>query len=211
MSKSSLNQPTVTDGSPAFELRGNRFKPLAWENMSAEQQGMTRAVLGGQRGNMQGPYNVLLRSPELGQLAQAFGAHTRFNSSLPLQLNELAILLIARDWTAQFVWWAHRRIAEDAGLPVDLVQAISNQTPMPKNLPDDVVAVFEFCTELIQTRKVSDSAFAHVAKHFGERGVVDLMGTLSYYTLVCMSLNVDDYPLPDGVEPELTAPWGPHP
>jgi 4-carboxymuconolactone decarboxylase len=179
--------------------------------MSAEQQGMTRAVLGGQRGNMQGPYNVLLRSPELGQLAQAFGAHTRFNSSLPLQLNELAILLIARDWTAQFVWWAHRRIAEDAGLPVDLVQAISNQTPMPKNLPDDVVAVFEFCTELIQTRKVSDSAFAHVAKHFGERGVVDLMGTLSYYTLVCMSLNVDDYPLPDGVEPELTAPWGPHP
>jgi 4-carboxymuconolactone decarboxylase len=211
MSKSSLNQPTVTDDSPAFELRGNRFKPLAWENMSAEQQGMTRAVLEGQRGNMQGPYNVLLRSPELGQLAQAFGAHTRFNSSLPLQLNELAILLIARDWTAQFVWWAHRRIAEDAGLPVDLVQAISNQTPMPKNLPDDVVAVFEFCTELIQTRKVSDSAFAHVAKHFGERGVVDLMGTLSYYTLVCMSLNVDDYPLPDGVEPELTAPWGPHP
>ncbi len=211
MSKSSLNQPNVTDDSPAFELRGNRFKPLAWENMSAEQQGMTRAVLEGQRGNMQGPYNVLLRSPELGQLAQAFGAHTRFNSSLPLQLNELAILLIARDWTAQFVWWAHRRIAEDAGLPVDLVQAISNQTPMPKNLPDDVVAVFEFCTELIQTRKVSDSAFAHVAKHFGERGVVDLMGTLSYYTLVCMSLNVDDYPLPDGVEPELTAPWGPHP
>ena len=73
MSKSSLNQPTVTDDSPAFELRGNRFKPLAWENMSAEQQGMTRAVLEGQRGNMQGPYNVLLRSPELGQLAQAFG------------------------------------------------------------------------------------------------------------------------------------------
>ena len=208
MSKSSLNQPTFTDDSPAFELRGNRFKPLAWENMSAEQQGMTRAVLGGQRGNMQGPYNVLLRSPELGQLAQAFGAHTRFNSSLPLQLNELAILLIARDWTAQFVWWAHRRIAEDAGLPVDLIQAISNQTPMPKNLPHDVIAVFEFCKELIQTRKVSDSAFAHVVKHFGERGVVDLMATLSYYTLVCMSLNVDDYPLPDGVEPELAAPRG---
>ena len=211
MPNASFNQPPVKDDSPAFLLRGNRFKPLAWEAMSTEQQQMTRAVLGGQRGNMQGPYNILLRSPELGQLAQAFGAHTRFNSSLPLALNELAILLIARDWTAQFVWWAHRRIAEDAGLPVDLVQAISNQTPMPKNLPDDVIAVFEFCTELIQTRKVSDSAFAHVAKHFGERGVVDLMGTLSYYTLVCMSLNVDDYPLPDGVEPELTAPWGPHP
>lgn len=211
MPNASFNQPTVKDDSPAFLLRGNRFKPLAWETMSAEQQQMTRAVLGGQRGNMQGPYNVLLRSPELGQLAQAFGAHTRFNSSLPLQLNELAILLIARDWTAQFVWWAHRRIAEDAGLPVALVQAISNQTTIPKNLPDDVIAVFEFCKELIKTRKVSDSAFAHVVKHFGERGVVDLMATMSYYTLVCMSLNVDDYPLPDGVEPELAAHEGPHP
>jgi len=211
MPNASFNQPTVKDDSPAFLLRGNRFKPLAWETMSAEQQQMTRAVLGGQRGNMQGPYNVLLRSPELGQLAQAFGAHTRFNSSLPLQLNELAILLIARDWTAQFVWWAHRRIAENAGLPVALVQAISNQTTIPKNLPDDVIAVFEFCKELIKTRKVSDSAFAHVVKHFGERGVVDLMATMSYYTLVCMSLNVDDYPLPDGVEPELAAHEGPHP
>lgn len=208
MPNASFNQPTVKDDSPAFLLRGNRFKPLAWETMSAEQQQMTRAVLEGQRGNMQGPYNVLLRSPELGQLAQAFGAHTRFNSSLPLALNELAILLIARDWTAQFVWWAHRRIAEDAGLPIDLVQAISNQTPMPKNLPDNVIAVFEFCKELMQTRKVSDSAFAHVVKHIGERGVVDLMATMSYYTLVCMSLNVDDYPLPDGVEPELAPPRG---
>ena len=84
-------------------------------------------------------------------------------------------------------------------------QAISNQTPIPKNLPDDVIAVFEFCSELIQNRKVTDSTFAHVVKHFGERGVVDLMVTMSYYTLVCMSLNVDDYPLPDGVEPELLA------
>jgi 4-carboxymuconolactone decarboxylase len=117
----------------------------------------------------------------------------------------LAILLIARDWTAQFVWWAHRRIAEEAGLPVALVQAISNQTAIPKSLPDDVMAVFEFCTELIQTRKVDDSTFKQVVKHFGERGVVDLMATMSYYTLVCMSLNVDDYPLPEGHEPELAA------
>jgi len=205
MSNSSLNKPTATDDAPAIVLRGNRFKPLSWETMSVEQQQMTRAVLGGQRGNMQGPYNVLLRSPEVGQLAQAFGAHTRFNSSLPLALNELAILLIARDWTAQFVWWAHRRIAEEAGLPVALVQAISNQMPVPKSLPDDVMAVLEFCTELIQTRNVGDSTFKHVVKHFGERGVVDLMATMSYYTLVCMSLNVDVYPLPDGLEPELVA------
>ena len=120
----------------------------------------------------------------------SFGAHTRCNSSLPLALNESDILLVARDWTAQFAWWTHRRIAEEAGLPVALIQAIANQTPKPKNLPADINSVFEFCNELIQTRKVSDSTFAEVTKHFGERGVVDLMAII-FYTLVSMSLNVD--------------------
>lgn len=188
---------------PTFELRGKRFKPLTWEEMDPEQQAMTRAVLAGQRGAMQGPYNVLLRSPELGNLAQKFGAHTRFQSSLPLALNELAILLMARHWTAQFVWWAHRPIAENAGLPVDLIASIAKGHPAPEGLAPDVQAVLRFCRELMADRQVGDATYAGVVAHFGERGVVDLMATLSYYTLVCMSLNVDGYPLPEGAQPEL--------
>ena len=203
MDSLSQNQLQSEQEVPEFSLRGNRFKPLSWEKMSPEQRDMTRAVLGGKRGNMQGPYNVLLHSPEVGQLAQQFGAHTRFNSSLPLALNELAILLIARDWTAQFVWWAHRRIAEEAGLSIELIAAIASQTSPPKNLSDEVDAVYQFCSELIQTRAVSDGKFEKVRSLFTERGVVDLMATMSYYTLVCMSLKVDVYPLPDGVSPEL--------
>jgi 4-carboxymuconolactone decarboxylase len=175
--------------------------------MTPEQKNMTRAVLGGQRGHMQGPYNVLLRSPEVGQLAQQFGAQTRFHSSLPLALNELAILMVARDWTAQFVWWAHRRIAEEAGLPPALIQAIAQRQTTPLDLADDVKAVHQFCHELIQNRQVSDITYALVLAHFGERGIVDLMATMSYYTLVSMALNVDVYPLPEGALPEL-APYG---
>jgi 4-carboxymuconolactone decarboxylase len=201
----SISAPT--DPAPPFELRGHRFKPLTWETMTPEQKRMTRAVLGGQRGHMQGPYNVLLRSPEVGQLAQQFGAQTRFHSSLPLALNELAILMIARDWTAQFVWWAHRRIAEEAGLPPALIQAIAQRQSTPLDLADDVKAVHQFCHELIQNRQVSDAAYALVLTHFGERGIVDLMATMSYYTLVSMALNVDVYPLPEGALPEL-APYG---
>jgi 4-carboxymuconolactone decarboxylase len=204
MNSFSQNQLHSEQGIPEFLLRGNRFKPLSWENMSPEQRDMTRAVLGGKRGDMQGPYNVLLHSPEVGQLAQQFGAHTRFNSSLPLALNELAILLVARDWTAQFVWWAHRRIAEEAGLSIELIESIASQRSPPNNLGDEVEATYHFCKELIQNRTVSDDRFEKVRVLFAERGVVDLMATMSYYTLVCMSLNVDGYPLPDGVSPELT-------
>jgi 4-carboxymuconolactone decarboxylase len=188
---------------PEFEMRGNRFKPLTWDVMSPEQQAMTRAVLDGKRGSMQGPYNVLLRSPEVGQLAQQFGAQTRFNSSLPLALNELAILLVARDWTAQFVWWAHRRIAEDAGLSTALIQAIATGQSVPEDLQPEVSVVHRFCNELLRDKKVSDTTYASAVSQFGERGVVDLMATMSYYTLVCMSLNVDGYPLPDGAQAEL--------
>lgn len=188
---------------PVFELRGNRFKPLTWETMSEAQQAMTRAVLSGKRGAMQGPYNVLLRSPVVGNLAQQFGAQTRFDSSLPLALNELAILLMARHWTAQFVWWAHRPIAAEAGLPADLVQRIAEGRDAPDGLAPEVRAVYRFCRELIDQRQVSDATYADVVAHFDERGVVDLMATLAYYTLVCMSLNVDQYPLPDGARPEL--------
>jgi len=188
---------------PPFELRGNRFQPLTWATMTPAQQAMTMAVLGGQRGAMQGPYNVLLRSPELGNLAQQFGAHTRFQSSLPLALNELAILMIARDWSAQFVWWAHRRIAQDAGLCPTLIQAIATGQPAPATLTDEVKAVHCFCSELIRQRRVSDDTYQRAVAHFGERGVVDLMATMSYYTLVSMALNVDGYPLPEGTHAEL--------
>ncbi len=190
---------------PALNLRGKRFKPLDWDAMSPAQVGMVESVLTGKRGSMQGPYNVLLRSPELGDLAQKFGAHTRFNSSLPLALNELAILVVARSWTSQFVWWAHRRIAIDAGLDATLVSDIAlGRVPQHlANLPSDVAAVYSFCHELQSTRKVSDATYAELVKHYGEAGVVDVMGTMSYYTLVSMSLNVDQYPLPEGEVAEL--------
>ena len=114
---------------PEFQMRGHRFKPLTWDEMSPEQQSMTRAVLDGQRGAMQGPYNVLLRSPEMGNLAQQFGAHVRFQSSLPLALNELAILMIARDWTAQFVCCDHiylgKRIGQEQYSPILFQVAIA--------------------------------------------------------------------------------------
>ena len=187
---------------PALDLRGHRFKPLTWETLTPAQTQMVESVMSGKRGSMQGPYNVLLRSPELGDLAQKFGAHTRFNSSVPLALNELVILLVARFWSCQFVWWAHRRIAVDAGLSQTLIEAIA-QGRAPQGVEQDAAVVYDFCNALLQTRHVSDAQHAGVVALFCEAGVVDLMGTMSYYTLVSMSLNVDQYPLPEGVDAEL--------
>ena len=201
MTDTHLNQPRAP-----LNLRGTRFKPLTWESLTPGQLAMVDNVMAGKRGSMQGPYNVLLRSPELGNLAQQFGAHTRFNSSLPLRLNELAILMVARFWRCEFVWWAHRQIAIDNGLPAGLVDSVlSGQAPadLPVDLAVPDATVFAFCHELIETRRVVDATYAALVAQFGEAGVVDLMGTMSYYTLVSMSLNVDQYPLPEGAHVEF--------
>ena len=192
---------STPDSPPKFELRGGRFAPLTWERMSPAQQAMTHNVMAGKRGSMQGPYNVLLRSPQIGNLAQQFGVHTRFESSLPLALNELAILMVARFWTSQFVWWAHRKMALEAGLAEHVIVAIAQG--QPPALDSTEKAVHGFCQELLQNRRVSDERYAALVQSVGEPGVVDLMATMSYYTLVSMCLNVDQYPLPEGAVAEL--------
>src|SRR3954470_9295448 len=109
----------------SIRLRGDRFKPLAYDEMTPAQKTMIEHLVAGPRGGANGPFNVLLRSPEIGDLAQEFGGATRFKSSLPQRLYELAILVTARHWTSQFEWQAHRRSALQAGLSPAIADAIA--------------------------------------------------------------------------------------
>ncbi len=189
---------------PALNLVGDRFKPLTYDQMTPAQKTMADHLLAGERRGMGGPFNVLLRSPEMGDLAQQLGAQVRFHSSLSRKLNELAILITARHWTAQYQWYAHKRLALEAGLSPAIVDAVA-AGKRPASMQPDEEAVYNFCTELLNTKQVSDGAFRAAVNAFGERGVVDLIGVSGYYGLVSMVLNVDRYPLPDGVKPELVA------
>jgi len=187
---------------PTFKLVGDRFKPLTYEEMTREQRLMIEHLLQGERASTGGPFNVFLRSPELGDIAQQLGARVRFHSSLSDRLKEMAILMIARDWTAQYEWYAHKRLALQAGLKPDLVDAIA-AGKRPAAMAPDESALYTFVTELLDTRQVDDPTFRAAVAAFGERGVVDLIGLMGYYQLVSMALNVDRYPLPDGARPEL--------
>ena len=185
-----------------LNLVGNRFDPLSYDDMTAAQRTMTENILAGPRTAMGGPFNVLLRSPELGDLSQALGAYIRFNSSLPGTLRELAIIMTARHWTAHFEWYAHKNAALAEGLDPAIVDAIAAGR-RPESMQADEAIVYELCNELFTDHRVSDSTFNAAVDALGERGVVDVIGTVGYYSLVSMVLNLDEYPLPEGVEPEL--------
>ena len=186
----------------SIQLVGDRFKPLKWDEMNAKQKTMMEHLAAGERRGAGGPFNVLLRSPEMGDVVQEFGAQMRFHSSLPKKLNEMAIIIVARHWTAQYEWNAHRAAAAQAGLNEAIIQSIA-AGKKPGSMDADETIVYNFATELLNTKEVSDSNFKAVKDKFGERGVVDLIGVMGYYQLVSMILNVDRYPLGAGVKPEL--------
>jgi 4-carboxymuconolactone decarboxylase len=190
--------PTTRD----LHLRGDRFKPLSYDSMTPEQKTLVASILAGPRTSLDGPFNVLLRSPEMGDLAQKFGAQMRFNSSLPPRLSEFVILITARFWTAQFEWQAHRKNALTAGLSPAIIDALA-VGKRPTSMQPDEEAVYNFCTEVLSTKQASDAVFHAAVEKFGERGVVDILGVMGYYQFVSMLLNVDRYPLADGAQPEL--------
>lgn len=185
-----------------IKLVGDRFKPLTYDEMTPEQKTMMDHLVSGERRGASGPFNVLLRSPEMGDLAQQFGAAMRFHSSIPRKLNEMAIIMTARHWTAQYEWNAHRTAAAQAGLSEAIIKSIA-AGKRPESMDADETVVYNFTTELLNTHQVSDPIFKVTKDKFGERGVVDLIGVMGYYQLVSMLLNVDRYPLPAGVKPEL--------
>ena len=185
-----------------LHLRGDRFKPLTYDQLTPEQKTLIEHVLTGERGTLNGPFNVTLRSPEMGDLAQKLGAHIRFHSSLPDRLKEFAILMTARFWTSQYEWTAHRKLALAAGLSPAVIEAIASGAK-PQSMAADEEVVYNFAHELFTKRQVADATFRAAVNRFGERGVVDLTGVMGYYCFVSMMLNIDRYPLPDGEKTEL--------
>lgn len=194
----SAQAPSAKD----VKLIGDRFRPLTYDAMTPAQRTMIDHLLAGERAGTGGPFNVLLRSPEMGDIAQQLGARVRYHSSLPARLNEMAILLTARHWTAQYEWYAHKRLALQAGLSQAVVDAIAaGRRPSP--MQKDEQALYDFSTQLLDTKQVTDPVFRDAISAFGERGVVDLLCNMGYYQLVSMILNVDRYPLPADAKPEL--------
>jgi 4-carboxymuconolactone decarboxylase len=184
-----------------FSLRGDRFQPLTYEQMTPEQKLMTDHALAG-RGPA-GMFNIAVRSPQAGDLLFTTGDRVRFHMALPDKLKEMAIIITARYWAAQYEWLAHRQAAVQAGLTEDKVKAIA-EGRRPVGMSADEEAVYNFVTELFKSKQVSDDTFVAVKNSTGERGIVDLLASAGFYQVVSMFMNVDRLPMANvSQQPEL--------
>jgi 4-carboxymuconolactone decarboxylase len=191
-----------------------RFPSLADLELTAERREVIEQLASGPRkvdlsagmANVPlGPFEALLLSPQLAGRAQAIGEYIRFKSSLPGAVRELAIIFTARHWSTLLEWHVHEEIAAREGVSEAVREAVRLQQPVgiPGSMEREVC---DFVGALLTHGQVDDAIFDAVAERFGARGALDLTATVGYYSFLAFVLNVDRYPLPDGVDAPFSTP-----
>ena len=177
-----------------------RFPQLTLDQLSAAQRPVGDQIMKVSSVGIGGPYNSMLRSPKLAQLLFDLFHYLRWETSIPLKLNELAILVIARQWRSQIEWFAHAPIAAKEGLSANIIAELkANQRP--SGMAEDEALVYDFVTELTTTHKVSDETYARAKKHFNDQQIVDLTAVAGNYVMVAMLLAMSEQTVPPGKEP----------
>ena len=166
-----------------------RFAPLKAEELTPPQKAWADMIAAPPRNAKFGnpPYRAYIRSPDLAPRLSALSEYLRWNTSLSPRLSELAILITAREWTAQYEWFAHYPLALKGGLDPKVADAIA-AGKRPDSMKDDEAALYDLATALYRDRKVSDAVYKAALEKFGERGIMDIIGIIGYYDLVSMTL-----------------------
>jgi 4-carboxymuconolactone decarboxylase len=180
----------------------DRMPPIPVDKLSQAQKKAAEAFEEGRGYAVRGPFVPLIRSPEVMLRAKAMGDYLRFRSSLGPRLNEMVILITAREWSQQYEWHAHASIALKEGLRADIVQAIADGR-RPAGMAEDEEIAYDMATEILRLKRVSDTTYARAVAKFGEQGVIDLLGVVGYYNFLAIVLNATRTPLPDGIPEPL--------
>jgi 4-carboxymuconolactone decarboxylase len=176
-----------------------RFPQLIFDQLSEAQKSLGDQVMKVSSVGIGGPYNLLLRSPVLGQRMFDLFDYLRWNTSVPTRLNEFAILIIGRQWRSQMEWFAHVPIATKAGLSADIIAELK-ANKRPSKMAEDEALVYDFVTELTTTHKVSDETFARARKLFSDQQIIDLTAVAGNYVMVAMILAMAEQTVPPDKE-----------
>lgn len=178
----------------------SRYRDIAPDDMTPAQRRVHDQIVAGRRGRFGGPFQLLVRAPEICEHLSKLGEHLRWGSSLSPALSELAICLTARHLRANYEWHAHAPLAIEAGVPAAAMEAIRTDT-MPRFEATDQALIYRLVTELIDTKRLSDASFAEAITALGEHGIVEVGTIIGYYTAIGNALNVFEVALPAGVAP----------
>lgn len=185
-----LPQPTRDELDPAGQE--------VWDSITA-----SRPMITTDEGTLMGPFNAWVLAPTIGARLAALGAALRFESSIERRLLEVVIITVGAHWRSEFEWFAHSRMALEHGVAGEVVDAIARGDDPP--LADDERVVYTLARQLVDAGRVDADAHAAAHRLLGDRGIVELVTLIGYYTLVSFSLNAFEVALPPGVPPTWPA------
>jgi 4-carboxymuconolactone decarboxylase len=181
-----------------------RFPQLTMDQLDEKQKPLGEQIMKVSSVGLGGPYNLMIRSPVLGQRLYDLFYYLRWQTSVPTKLNEFAILVIGRQWRSQVEWFAHAPLAAKAGLSPDIIAELK-AAKRPGNMAEDEALVYDFVTELTTTQKVSDATFARAKTVFNDQQIVDLTAVAGNYVMVAMLLAMAEETVPPGKEEPFKA------
>jgi 4-carboxymuconolactone decarboxylase len=181
-----------------------RFAPLKPEELTPAQKAWAEELAAPPRNGKitNPPFRAYIRSPDLAPKLTALADYLRWHSSLPPRLSELAILITAREWTAQYEWYAHYPHAIEGGLDPKVAAAIA-AGKRPEGMRDDETALYDLVTSLYHDKKVTDAVYKAALEKFGERGIMDIIGIIGFYDITSMTLITMKGGVPEGKTPPL--------
>ncbi len=178
-----------------------RLESLTRDEIEPEHQAFYDSIASS-RGSVRGPYGILLQSPDLAARVAHTGAFVRYELDLPENLREIIICATAREIRSQYEFFAHARLARQAGVPEDTIVAIANGTA-PEGMSGDEAMLVQYTKELVTDHKIGDATFNAVQDRFGVQKTVEITALIGHYLLVGQILAAFQVDLPEGVEPEI--------
>lgn len=187
----------------------SRAKPLQYEDATPEQKEVwdtliasrgNPATLIAPDGGLAGPFNAMVSSPGIGKRVGALGAKIRFENAVDNRLLELAICTVGAHWQSNFEFWAHGRMAIDAGIEPSIIDAMA-AGDTPSFVHDDEACIYDFANQLVKTGRVDQARFDETHTIVGEPGIFDLISAIGYYCMISLTLNALEVPLPPGETP----------
>jgi 4-carboxymuconolactone decarboxylase len=180
-----------------------RLRPLPPEELRADQREQFDRIAATRKpdaaGQLGGPFDPWVRSPEVARRMYAFGGYLWARTTLGRRLVEVAILTTGRFWESDFEWWAHVRLAKEAGVDERTITGIFDGD-VTADAPADERLVWEAARSLHETHRIPDDLYGRFVDRFGEEGLVEMIATAGYYTFVSMTLNAFEIDMPPGVE-----------
>jgi 4-carboxymuconolactone decarboxylase len=164
-----------------------RLEPIkSKEQLPEKDQAIAEAVVAS-RGGIQGPFTMLLHAPQLAKHLVNVGGYIRFEGSLDMRVRVLAAMTVAREFDAVYVWGAQTGSARRQGVPESTIAAIRDKHS--EGLPPEDAQIVDFTRALIRKHRVDRALFDAVRARFGDEQLIELTGTIGYYSMLAMTVN----------------------